>query len=101
MTDRINGSHRPWEISLSSNEERGATEPMLAALKRVPDLVVGDNQPYDMDPAADYSTPEHALAHGLAYLQVEFRQDCVAGPEGQERFASILAHAIRQSGILT
>jgi predicted N-formylglutamate amidohydrolase len=101
MTDRMNGGYRPWEISLSSDENRGATDPVLAALKHIPGLVVGDNEPYDMDPLVDYSTPEHALAHGLAYLQVEFRQDCVAWPEGQERFASILAHAIRQSGILT
>ncbi len=100
MTDRMKGGHRPWEISLSSDENRKATDPVLAALKRVPGLVVGDNEPYDMDPLADYSTPEHALAHGLDYLQVEFRQDCVAGPEGQERFAMILAQAIRDSGIV-
>jgi predicted N-formylglutamate amidohydrolase len=100
MTDRMNGDIRPWEISLSSDENRKATDPVLAALKRMPDLVVGDNEPYDMDPLADYSTPEHALAHGLDYLQVEFRQDCVATPEGQERFAMILAQAIRGSAIL-
>ncbi|MGE0237779.1 MAG: N-formylglutamate amidohydrolase [Parvibaculaceae bacterium] len=100
MTDRINGGHRPWEISLSSNEDRRATGPVLAALKRMPDLVVGDNEPYDMDPFADYSTPEHALTHGLYYLQVEFRQDCVTTAEGQDRFAMILAQAIRESGII-
>jgi len=100
MTDRMNGGHRPWEISLSSNEDRRATAPVLAALRRVPDLVVGDNEPYDMDPLADYSTPEHALAHGLDYLQVEFRQDRVATAAGQEYFAMILARAIRDSGIL-
>ncbi|WP_162918801.1 N-formylglutamate amidohydrolase [Taklimakanibacter deserti] len=101
MTDRMNGGgHRPWEISLSSNEDRRATDPVLVALRRMPDLVVGDNEPYDMDPRADYSTPEHALAHGLDYLQVEFRQDRVAAAEGQERFAMILARAIRDSGIL-
>lgn len=101
MTDRMNdGQRRPWEISLSSNEDRRATDPMLAALRRVPVLVVGDNEPYDMDPLEDYSTPEHALAHGLAYLQVEFRQDRVAEAQGQERFAMILAQAIRDSGIL-
>ena len=73
---------------------------MLAALRKAPGLVVGDNEPYDMDPAADFSTPEHALAHGLDYLQVEFRQDLVATAEGQERLAMILARAIRESGIL-
>lgn len=100
MTDRINGTHRPWEIALSSNENRTATDPVLGALRKLPGLVVGDNQPYDMDPNADYSTPEHALAHGLDYLQVEFRQDCVTTREGQKRFASIFAEAIRTSGIL-
>jgi predicted N-formylglutamate amidohydrolase len=100
MTDRMNGSHRPWEISLSSDENRKATDAVLAALKQTPGLVVGDNEPYDMDPLADYSTPEHALAHGLDYLQVEFRQDCVAETRAQERFAMILAQAIRNSGIL-
>lgn len=100
MTDRINGGYRPWEISLSSNEDRKATDPVLSALKRVPGLVVGDNEPYDMDPVADYSTPEHALKRGLDYLQVEFRQDLVATAEGQERFAEVFAQAIRDSGIL-
>ena len=100
MTDRMNGGHRPWEISLSSDANRKATDPVLAALKQMPGLAVGDNEPYDMDPLVDYSTPEHALAHGLDYLQVEFRQDCVAQTYGQERFAKILAQAIRSSGIL-
>jgi predicted N-formylglutamate amidohydrolase len=102
MTDRMNGGgHRPWEISLSSDENRKVTDLVLSALKQMPQLLIGDNEPYDMDPLADYSTPEHALAHGLDYLQVEFRQDCVIRPEGQERFASILAQAIRDSRILT
>jgi predicted N-formylglutamate amidohydrolase len=48
----------------------------------------------------DYSTPEHALSRGLDYLQVEFRQDCVTTPQGQERFAMMLAQAIRDAGIL-
>ncbi|WP_119391196.1 N-formylglutamate amidohydrolase [Taklimakanibacter lacteus] len=101
MTDHMDGTHRPWEISLSSNEDRRATAPVLAALSEVPGLVVGDNQPYDMDPTQDYSTPEHALSRGLDYLQVEFRQDLVAEAKGQERYAHIFAEAVKRSGILT
>lgn len=100
MTDRMNGHHRPWEISFSSNEERGATAAVIAALRRVEGLMVGDNEPYDMNPAEDYTTPEHALARGLNYLQVEFRQDLVADETGQARFATLLADAIRQAGVL-
>jgi predicted N-formylglutamate amidohydrolase len=94
MTDRMNGKYRPWEISFSSNANRRATDPALAALRKHQSLVVGDNQPYDMDPDQDYGTPEHALLRGLDYLQVEFRQDLVATEEGQHRFATIFADAV-------
>jgi predicted N-formylglutamate amidohydrolase len=100
MTDQMNGKHRPWEISLSSNQNRGATAPVLAALRDVEGLVVGDNEPYDMDPTVDYSTPEHALSRGLDYLQVEFRQDLVASSGGQEDYAKVFAEALTRSGVL-
>jgi predicted N-formylglutamate amidohydrolase len=95
MTERMDGAFRPWEIAFSSDRNRRATEPALAALARNPGLVVGDNQPYSMEPGQDYSTPEHALSRGLDYLQVEFRQDLVADSEGEARFSAIFAEAIR------
>jgi predicted N-formylglutamate amidohydrolase len=94
MTDRMKGKSRPWEIALSSNENRRATDPALQALRSVEGIVVGDNEPYDMNTDEDYSTPEHALSRGLDYLQVEFRQDVVATPEGQKRFAELFIPAV-------
>ncbi len=94
MTERMRGKFRPWEIALSSNENRRATDPALAVLRKLDGVVVGDNEPYDMNIVEDYSTPEHALSRGLDYLQVEFRQDMVATPEGQKRFAEIFIPAI-------
>lgn len=94
MTERMKGIDRPWEISLSSDRNRAATDTLLAALRAVPGLCVGDNQPYNMDPAEDYSTPEHALSRGLPYIQVEFRQDLVATPAGQMHYARIFAQAL-------
>jgi predicted N-formylglutamate amidohydrolase len=94
MTDRMNSAHRPWEIALSSNENRRATDPALASLRKANGIVIGDNEPYDINPNEDYSTPEHALSRGLDYLQVEFRQDIVATKSGQERLAAIFAEAI-------
>ncbi len=88
------GSPRPWQISLSSGLDRTMTDPTLAALRRPGDVVVGDNEPYDMDPAVDYSTPFHALRRELQYLQVEFRQDEIADVEGQVRWARRFAEAL-------
>lgn len=94
MTPQMNGKFRPWQIALSSHRDRRLTEPMLKALRCVPDIVVGDNEPYDLDPAEDYSTPVHALSRGLLHLQVEFRQDEVSSDDGAARWAGIFGDAL-------
>jgi len=101
MTPVLAGEPRPWQIALSSFTDRRLTDPVLAALRIPGDVTVGDNQPYDLDPAVDYSTPFHALRRGLLYLQVEFRQDEVASVAGQRlwagRFAKALTVAVNSS----
>jgi predicted N-formylglutamate amidohydrolase len=94
MTESLNGTPRPWQIALSSDRNRSLTEPMLAALRLAGDVVVGDNQPYDLDPLVDYSTPFHAQRRGLPYLQVEFRQDEIADADAQRRWALRFAQAL-------
>ncbi|MEQ1757270.1 MAG: N-formylglutamate amidohydrolase [Vicinamibacterales bacterium] len=96
MTPSLAGAPRPWPIALSSHSDRRLTEPVLAGLRdRLDqpgaDTVVGDNQPYSVDPDVDYTTPYHAMRRGLHHLQVEFRQDEVADAAGQRTWAGILA----------
>jgi len=94
MTECLAGEARPWQIALSSHDDRSLAEPVLAALRRPGDITVGDNQPYDLDPAVDYSTPFHAIRRHMPYLQVEFRQDEVADRAGQVRWARRFADAL-------
>ena len=96
MRQRLSRGWRaaPWQIALSSHEDRRLTDPVLAALRRQNEFTVGDNQPYDLDTAVDYTTPVHALRRGLLHLQVEFRQDEVATPETQRQWAQRFAQAL-------
>jgi predicted N-formylglutamate amidohydrolase len=94
MTAALAGDPRPWQIALSSHLDRRLTDPVLAALRRLGDVVVGDNQPYDLDPAVDYSTPFHALRRKLPHLQVEFRQDEIADANSQHGWALRLARTL-------
>ena len=94
MTDCLAGNSRPWQIALSSHNDRSLVEPMLEALRRQGDITVGDNQPYDLDPSVDYSIPFHAMRRNMPYLQVEFRQDEVDGAAGQVRWARRFAEAL-------
>jgi predicted N-formylglutamate amidohydrolase len=103
MTACLAGNVRPWQIALSSHRDRSLVEPMLAALRGPGDVAVGDNQPYDLDPAVDYTIPFHAMRRNMPYLQVEFRQDDVASKAGQvswaERFASALTSILLTQSI--
>jgi predicted N-formylglutamate amidohydrolase len=98
MTPRLAGEVRPWQIALSSDRDRRLVDPMLENLRRPGDITVGDNQPYDLDPLVDYSIPFHAIRRNIPHLQVEFRQDEVAEPAGQVRWARRFAEALRDLG---
>ena len=97
MTDNLAGSCRPWQISFSSHEDRSLVEPIIEILRRSSDIEVGDNQPYSMEPAIDYSIPFHALRRSLPYLQVEFRQDQIEDAPAQLRWATRFASALAEA----
>jgi predicted N-formylglutamate amidohydrolase len=94
MTACLGGNPRPWQIAISSHRDRSLAEPLLAALRRPGDVLVGDNQPYDLDPQVDYSIPFHALRRSLPQVQVEFRQDEIPDAATQHRWALRLADAL-------
>lgn len=94
MTPRMGGVERPWAVALSSYRERGLNDRVLAALRAQGGFLVGDNEPYDLDPAVDFSTPYHAMRRGLVHLQVEVRQDEVGTEQGQRAWAERIAAAV-------
>ena len=96
MTAALDGNARPWMMALSSHLDRRLTDPMLAALRLPGDILVSDNQPYDIDPLADYSIPFHAIRRGLLHLQVEFRQDLVESAAEQRQWAARFAKALAE-----
>lgn len=94
MTPNLRGQARPWQIAVCWDGDQRLSAPMLAALRKRPGIVVGDNEPYRLDPAEDYSVPHHATRRGLKHLQIEFRQDEVADAAGQKRWAGLLGDCL-------
>ncbi len=94
MTPVLAGVARPWQISVSSHTDRSLVEPLLDNLRRSGDITVGDNQPYDLDPAFDFTTPSPPMRRALPYLQIEFRQDEIADAQGQAAWAQRLRDGI-------
>jgi predicted N-formylglutamate amidohydrolase len=77
-------------------------EIMLDLLRGERDLTVGENAPYALTADSDYSIPFHGERRGLEHVEIEIRQDLIAGPEGQaawaDRFARLFTAALPRLG---
>lgn len=102
FTPHMNGFDRPWQIGLLTHDDRELAEPILSYLRRDPDLVVGDNEPYAVHPDNDFGLMEHGRGGGLKHVGFEIRQDLIADAAGQtewaERMTGLLAMVSERFG---
>lgn len=94
---RVHGSPRPWQIGLCYGDDRRFTDAVFSCLDRETDLTVGRNQPYGVGMAKDYSIPVHAEERGIAYVEIEVRQDLIAETDGQTAWAKRLSRILRDA----
>ncbi len=83
---------RPWDIGILYNQDDRAARIAIPLLEQA-GLNVGDQLPYS-GRLLNATMNRHAEASGIPYLGVEMRQDLVAGPEGQARFAALLGPVV-------
>ncbi|WP_313438642.1 hypothetical protein [Novosphingobium sp.] len=89
----MDGLFRPWDVGIL--HWLGNTDLALAMrdlLADKGDITVGDNVPYAMD-ETDYTVPLHAFSHGIAYAEIEVRQDLISNLTGQKSWARPLGDA--------
>lgn len=94
-TDRMNGKFRPWEIGICWEGDERIAGPVMAALRALGTINVGDNQPYGLVTGDDCSLPIHGMRRGWPHLQVEFRQDLIGTESEAQKWADILLGAVR------
>ena len=56
--------------------------------------MIGDNEPYAVSDATDYTIPVHGEKRGLLHVGIELRQDLIATAAGQDEWAERLARAL-------
>ena len=88
------GVARPWHIGTLYHRDRTLPPLLLHALRAEGDLVVGDNEPYAVSDATDYTIPVHGEARGLINTGIEIRQDLIADQSGQRQWAERLARIL-------
>lgn len=90
------GHPRPWHVGVLWDCDDRLARPFLDALAQEPDIVAGDNEPYDGALQGD-TMFDHGTLRGLAHMLVELRQDLIASPAQAEAWAERLAPKIRLS----
>jgi predicted N-formylglutamate amidohydrolase len=90
------GHPRPWHVGVLWDCDDRLARPFLDALAQDPDLVAGDNEPYDGALQGD-TMFDHGTLRGLAHMLVEVRQDLIDTPERAEAWAGKLAPMLRLS----
>ena len=94
FTPVMNGIARPWHIGVLWDQDPRLPVPLLAALRREPALLVGDNEPYSAREPAGFTVRTHAVRRGLPHVAVEIRQDLVADASGEREWAERLARCL-------
>ncbi|WP_308915935.1 N-formylglutamate amidohydrolase [Jannaschia sp. LMIT008] len=99
FTPQLRGRpYRPWQVGVLFADDRRLADPVIAHLRRQPDLMVGANEPYRGDLPGD-SMDHHALRHGRLHVLIEVRNDLISTEAGQRDWADRLAPALQ--GALT
>jgi predicted N-formylglutamate amidohydrolase len=102
FTPSFKGEARPWHVALLYNRDPRLARHLLALLKEETGLIVGDNEPYSVSDATDYTIPVHGERRGLLHALIEIRQDLIAEDRGQRSWANRLARVLPQAyGALT
>jgi len=97
MTDMFLQRRRPMHAAVMYNRDPRFARVVMEQLRRVPGLVVADNEPYFMSDETDYTVPTHGEKRGLHHVAIEIRQDLILGVAGQIEWGDRIALALRQA----
>jgi predicted N-formylglutamate amidohydrolase len=91
------GVARPWHVGMLYNRDPRLAHVLMDLLRGEHGLVVGDNEPYSVTDATDYTIPVHGEGRHLTHVEIEIRQDLIADEAGQHRWANRLARLLPQA----
>jgi predicted N-formylglutamate amidohydrolase len=91
------GAARPWHAGVLYNRDPRFADILMALLKREDGLLIGDNEPYSVSDASDYTIPVHGERRGLLHVEIEIRQDLIADTSRQQAWGALFARLVPQA----
>lgn len=94
FTPVFKGEARPWHAAVLYNRDPRFAHRLMALLIAEKEFTVGENAPYTVSDATDYTVPVHAERRGLHHVLIEIRQDLLVDESGQRDWALRLARLL-------
>ena len=95
-TPQLNGRpKRPWHIGVLWDSDASIPVPLMEKLRQNPEIVVGDNEPYSGELRGD-TMYFHATKNNYPHVLIELRHDLIDTPDGQAKWAAILAKPLAE-----
>jgi predicted N-formylglutamate amidohydrolase len=88
---------RPWHVGVLYNRDPRFANILMDLLQCEQGLVVGDNEPYSVTDASDYTIPIHGEQRDLHHVAIEIRQDLITDEAGQRQWADLFARLLPQA----
>jgi predicted N-formylglutamate amidohydrolase len=97
FTPVFKGEARPWHAAVLYNRDPRLANRLKTLLNAEQEFTIGDNAPYAVTDATDYTIPVHAERRGLDHVLIEIRQDLIADEKGQRAWGERLARLLPQA----
>lgn len=88
------GQRRPWHFGVLWDRDGRLAQPLLAELRKIQNVVAGDNEPYSGSLEND-CLYRHGTMRGIPHVLIEVRQDLITEEQDRARWWPLLAHALR------
>ena len=88
---------RPWHAGVLYQRDPRFANILMELLRHEQGLVIGDNEPYSVTDASDYTIPVHGEQRGLHHVALEIRQDLITEDAGQRASAALFARLLPQA----
>ena len=88
---------RPWHTGMLYNRDVRLARALIELLRREPELVVGDNEPYSVSDLSDYGVVVYGERRGIAHVEIEIRQDLLSDEAGQQEWAQRFARLLPEA----
>ncbi|MCB1447078.1 MAG: N-formylglutamate amidohydrolase [Rhizobiaceae bacterium] len=86
---------RPWHAGILWDADPRAARPLIDAIRALPGMICGDNEPYDGALYGD-TMYRHCMRRGIPHALVEIRQDLIGDAQGVSDWADRLVPILRR-----